>query len=51
MYCRVTNRLHFPLGHTVLVANSKNTFYSNLNAAGKPVVDRIATDMLHEILD
>lgn len=50
-YCRVTNRLHFPLGHTVLVANSKNSFYSNLNAAGKPVVDRIAADLLRDILD
>jgi Putative serine esterase (DUF676) len=50
-YCRVTNRLHFPLGHTVLVANSKNSFYSKINAAGKPVVDRLAADLLREILD
>lgn len=50
MYCRVTNRLHFPLGHTVLVANSKNSFYRNINAAGRPVMDRVAADLLKDIL-
>jgi hypothetical protein len=49
-YCRVSSRLYFPLGHTVLVANSKNDFYAKLNAAGKPIMDHLATDLLRDIL-
>ena len=30
-------RIHFPMGHNVLVANSKNEMYAKMNAAGKPV--------------
>jgi hypothetical protein len=49
-YCRVSSRLHFPLGHTVLVANSKNDIYAKLNAAGKPIMDQLAADLLRDIL-
>lgn len=37
---------HVPIGHTVLVANSKNDFYSDLNAAGKPYMDILAKDLV-----
>ena len=32
-----TERIHFPMGHNVLVANAKNEAYAKMNAAGQPV--------------
>lgn len=40
----------FPLGHTVLVANSKSDFYSYVNRKGQPVMDRLARTLLHDIV-
>lgn len=45
-----SDRLHMPLGHTVMVANSKNDFYARLNAAGQPIMDQLAKTMVEEIL-
>ena len=42
--------IDFPLGHTVMVANSKNEKYSELNSQGRPVMDKLARDMVQEIL-
>ena len=42
--------LNFPLGHTVMVANSKNEKYSQLNSQGRPVMDRLAEDMVAHVL-
>lgn len=42
--------LHFPLGHTVMVANSKSETYSKLNFQGRPVMDRLAEDMMGDVL-
>jgi Putative serine esterase (DUF676) len=42
--------LHIPMGHTVLVANSKNQFYSRLNAAGQPIMDALARHLIAEIV-
>lgn len=39
-------RYFLPLGHTVLVANAKNEQYAQLNAAGQPVMDALATRLL-----
>lgn len=38
--------IHFPLGHTVMVANSKSERYSQLNSQGRPVMDRLAEDLV-----
>lgn len=43
-------RLTVPLGHQVLVANSKNGWYTNVSAGGRPVVDRIATTLIDDIV-
>ena len=45
-----TDAWHVPVGHTVMVANAKNAFYAKLNAAGKPVMDALALDLLDTIL-
>lgn len=39
-----------PLGHTVLIANSKSDFYAKINAGGLPFVHQLAADMLEDIL-
>ena len=43
-------RFHVPLGHTVLVANSKNDVYASLNAGGQPIMDHLAEDLVREVL-
>jgi len=45
-----TERLHFPLGHTVMVANSKSDWYARLNEQGKPVMDMLATELVQDML-
>ncbi|KAL3804029.1 hypothetical protein HJC23_006420 [Cyclotella cryptica] len=42
--------LHIPLGHTVMVANSKSETYSKLNFQGRPVMDKLAEDMIRMVL-
>ena len=42
--------INFPLGHTVMVANSKNEGYSKLNSQGRPVMDKLAEDMVDSVL-
>ena len=39
----------FPMGHTVMVANSKSEAYATLNAAGRPIMDRLAKDLIKSI--
>ena len=39
-----------PFGHTVLVANSKNSIYERVNAAGQPIMEQLATELLERIL-
>ena len=43
-------RLSIPFGHTVMVANSKNEAYAKFNAAGRPLMDQLAAEILHDIL-
>ena len=43
--------LDFPLGHTVMVANSKNEQYSKLNSKGRPVMDKLAQDIVRFVLE
>ncbi|KAL3804448.1 hypothetical protein ACHAWO_012464 [Cyclotella atomus] len=42
--------VHFPMGHTVMVANSKSDAYTKLNFQGRPVMDKLAEDMLRDVL-
>ena len=42
-------RLSFPMGHTVLIANSKSDRDARINANGKPFVNRLAQDMVADI--
>lgn len=44
------DKLMFPAGHTVLVANSKSKSYKNFNAQGRPVMDKLARDVVAELL-
>ena len=39
-----------PLGHTMMVANSKSQWYSRLNAGGRPIMDWVARDLVQQIL-
>jgi hypothetical protein len=41
---------HVPFGHTVLVANAKNEWYAQLNAAGQPIMDALAKVLIQRIL-
>jgi hypothetical protein len=47
----VADSIHFPMGHTVMIANSKNEKYSQWNSLGRPVMDRLAEDMVKNILE
>jgi hypothetical protein len=40
----------FPLGHTVMVANSKDTVNQYLNAGGKATMDYLASTMVQQLL-
>ncbi|KAL3777298.1 hypothetical protein ACHAW5_004678 [Stephanodiscus triporus] len=46
----VSDSINIPLGHAVMVANSKSERYAQLNRAGRPVMDKLATDMMNYIL-
>lgn len=46
-----SERIHFPLGHTVMVANSKSEAYAKINAKGKPIMNKLATDLVASISD
>ena len=39
-----------PLGHSVMVANSKTEKYAQFNRAGQPVMDKLAKDLIRDIL-
>jgi hypothetical protein len=40
----------FPLGHQVLVANSKSPAYERISEGGQPVVDRMAASLIRDIV-
>jgi len=42
--------ISLPVGHTVMIANSKSDFYKKVNAGGKIVMDAFADDFVHELL-
>jgi len=42
--------ISLPVGHTVMIANSKSEFYKKINAGGKIVMDAFADDFVHELL-
>jgi hypothetical protein len=42
--------LALPFGHSFLVANAKNPLYQWFYSGGQPLVDRIANDLIREIL-
>jgi Putative serine esterase (DUF676) len=44
------NRWYIPFGHTLVIANAKNEWYSQLNMAGRPTMDHLATILIHEII-
>ena len=47
----VGKRYNFPLGHQVLVANSKSGWYTSMSAGGRPVVDRMAASLIDDIVN
>ncbi len=46
----VSDSIDLPLGHALMVANSKNDRYSRINSAGRPVMDKLAMDIIDDIL-
>eukprot|EP00957_Ditylum_brightwellii_P123179 9391720-Ditylum_brightwellii.AAC.1 len=46
-----SDRLHFPLGHTVMVVNSKNEWYSRINSRGQPVMNSLAEGLVRDIVE
>jgi hypothetical protein len=48
---QVGDSIHFPMGHTVMIANAKNEKYSEWNRLGRPVMDRLAQDLVKNILE
>lgn len=43
-----TDRMSLPFGHSMLIANSKDEVNARLNAPGKPIMDRLADDMVND---
>jgi len=43
------DRVQIPAGHSVLVANSKSKSYAKFTTEGKPVMDRLASDIIGDI--
>jgi hypothetical protein len=46
----VSDSINVPLGHSVMVANAKTERYSQFNKAGQPVMDKLAKDLIRDIL-
>jgi len=42
--------INIPLGHTVMVANSKSEAYKQMNFQGRPVMDKLAHDIVDDVL-
>ena len=53
LYQFLTNndRVQVPAGHSVLVANSKNTEYEQFSAAGRPVMDKLGKDFIRDLFE
>jgi len=45
-----SDSINVPLGHSVMVANSKTERYAQFNKAGQPVMDKLARDLIRDIL-
>jgi len=43
--------ISIPVGHTVMIANSKSKFSARMNAGGKSVMNSFAQDFVQEMLD
>ena len=43
--------MNFPLGHTVMTANSKNQRATRVNGRGRPVMDYLAKEMVCSVLE
>eukprot|EP00549_Striatella_unipunctata_P015962 CAMPEP_0118704632 /NCGR_PEP_ID=MMETSP0800-20121206/19350_1 /TAXON_ID=210618 ORGANISM="Striatella unipunctata, Strain CCMP2910" /NCGR_SAMPLE_ID=MMETSP0800 /ASSEMBLY_ACC=CAM_ASM_000638 /LENGTH=376 /DNA_ID=CAMNT_0006606557 /DNA_START=34 /DNA_END=1164 /DNA_ORIENTATION=- len=42
-------RWHLPLGHAVMVANAKSEWYAVMNSKGKPVMDKLAAELIADM--
>lgn len=45
------NRWHLPVGHTMMVVNSKTEFQARMNSGGQPIMDKLAKEIMDEIED
>ena len=43
------NRLHLPLGHNMMVAFSRSPVSTYMNRGGRPVVDGLAKELVHDM--
>lgn len=42
--------INIPLGHTVMIANSKSEAYKQIHLQGRPVMDKLAHDIVDDVL-
>ena len=47
---RTGDSINIPLGHAVMVANSKSEKYGEFNREGRPVMDYLAADLIRDIM-
>jgi Putative serine esterase (DUF676) len=47
-YATVQDKVALPFGHSMLIANSRDKVNARLNAPGKPIIDRLADDMVND---
>jgi Putative serine esterase (DUF676) len=46
----LTSKWYVPMGHTLLVANAKDSVNARMNAPGRPIMDHLASNLIHAIL-
>ena len=44
-------KFHWPLGHNMIVAMSRNSIYTYLNKSGRPIVDALAAELVADIFE
>lgn len=49
-YMTFNERFQVPVGHSLLIANSKSPFYEKLNRNGRPIVDYIVENLVKDVV-
>ena len=46
---KANEQFHWPFGHNMIVAMSRNSIYTYLNKSGRPIVDALAAELVDDI--